>query len=790
MNNIKTAGVFFMLIFLEIIICKAQDIENIMVRIVYVTPDWMPYSTEDAFLRSTPVKETKSLKFYDVAIWEENKSIQLYSVPNNYFDNRPPNGSPEVESYRESFAIGRIDGLPDGFGSIERSEFLRNALKTFVTKLVKLHPKAAHHFEYNGHGAPGGQLFSGFLLPQHVTEFLSFWIQELGHKLGVIDFGGPCDMGDFSTLETVNNYADYYIASDLTNGGYQMDNWTFEKYGETDPDYQYHRIFRDYPILLDGLKERINLKRKNYEYSRENMIRNKVQQANYLYSCQNFKAFSTAFKAYMLIKNRGLFNSSYPADPNYNIYGDLYGFLLNQNNDSLIALFNDIILYKVNNRDFFEWKGFFNGLICPVKYGNLTLNMVPPFVKLPSVIIAQENKYLPIEVTAYDIEQDRLVYSWKQLSGPQVSIENETTAKISFTVPKFDKNNILKLSVMVDDGKYSVSDTISVLCPIANAGADQIVNEGVKVTLDGTASSDPVGNPLTYKWSAPSSVSLSSATAAKPTFTAPDVSAETNYSFSLVVNDGIADSPADQVIITIKALPDDAGTITGAKSVCQGQNSVSYSVPSISNATSYTWSLPAGATGTSTTNTISVNYGTSAVSGSLTVKGHNDCGDGATSTLAVTVNPKPATPVVTVNGNILHSNTSNGNQWYKSSSLISGATSQDYAFSVIGDYSVVVTLNSCTSDPSVISVVTGLDPLDYGKKIIVYPNPVTNELIIEFEGNTEKTDFVILGTTGQVVYTGYLYEKVALPTTGYAPGLYFIKLRSGRIIEFKKIVKL
>jgi len=90
----------------------------------------------------------------------------------------------------------------------------------------------------------------------------------------------------------------------------------------------------------------------------------------------------------------------------------------------------------------------------------------------------------------------------------------------------------------------------------------------------------------------------------------------------------------------------------------------------------------------------------------------------------------------------------------------------------------------------VISVVTGLDPLDYGKKIIVYPNPVTNELIIEFEGNTEKTDFVILGTTGQVVYTGYLYEKVALPTTGYAPGLYFIKLRSGRIIEFKKIVKL
>jgi len=242
--------------------------------------------------------------------------------------------------------------------------------------------------------------------------------------------------------------------------------------------------------------------------------------------------------------------------------------------------------------------------------------------------------------------------------------------------------------------------------------------------------------------------------------------------------------------ITVSPLVPAAGTITGTTTVCQGQNSVSYSVPSISNATSYVWTLPAGATGTSTTNNISVNYGTSAASGNITVEGHNNCGEGGSSTLAITINPKPATPVVTVNANILHSNASNGNQWYKSSSLISGATSQDYTFTAVGDYTVVVTQNGCASDPSVISVVTGIDPLDYGKKISVYPNPVTNELIIESEGNMEKIDFVIVAATGQMVYTGYLYEKVAVPTAGYAPGLYFIKLRSGKIIEFKKIVKL
>lgn len=102
----------------------------------------------------------------------------------------------------------------------------------------------------------------------------------------------------------------------------------------------------------------------------------------------------------------------------------------------------------------------------------------------------------------------------------------------------------------------------------------------------------------------------------------------------------------------------------------------------------------------------------------------------------------------------------------------------------------MVTQNGCPSAPSVISIVTGLDLLYNSKKISVYPNPVTNELIVESVGNTQKIDFVIVSATGQVVYTGYLYEKVVIPTTDYSPGLYLIKLRSGKIIEFKKIMKL
>ena len=85
-------------------------------------------------------------------------------------------------------------------------------------------------------------------------------------------------------------------------------------------------------------------------------------------------------------------------------------------------------------------------------------------------------------------------------------------------------------------------------------------------------------------------------------------------------------------------LPGKPEAINGAATVTQGQASVSYTVPSISDATKYIWSLPSGATGSSNTNTISVNFGSGATSGNISVKGNNSVGDGPASTLSVKVN--------------------------------------------------------------------------------------------------------------------------------------------------------
>lgn len=90
--------------------------------------------------------------------------------------------------------------------------------------------------------------------------------------------------------------------------------------------------------------------------------------------------------------------------------------------------------------------------------------------------------------------------------------------------------------------------------------------------------------------------------------------------------------------------PNAAGTIIGTTTVCQGATSIAYSVPAITNATGYTWTLPAGATIASGANTraITVNYSSSASSGNITVQGTNSCGNGTVSSgFVVAVNQAP-----------------------------------------------------------------------------------------------------------------------------------------------------
>lgn len=101
---------------------------------------------------------------------------------------------------------------------------------------------------------------------------------------------------------------------------------------------------------------------------------------------------------------------------------------------------------------------------------------------------------------------------------------------------------------------------------------------------------------------------------------------------------------ASSANVTVNPLPDSAGVIAGPDTVCQGQTAVIYTVPSITNATGYNWTLPGGATIVSgnNTNSITVDFSVLATGGYITVVGTNACGDGlSVDSFPLTVNPLP-----------------------------------------------------------------------------------------------------------------------------------------------------
>jgi Calx-beta domain/K319L-like, PKD domain len=123
--------------------------------------------------------------------------------------------------------------------------------------------------------------------------------------------------------------------------------------------------------------------------------------------------------------------------------------------------------------------------------------------------------------------------------------------------------------------------------PTARAGPDQTVASGALVSLDGTTSSDPDSDPLTYDWTQVSGpiVTLSGANTATPTFTAPAVDVPTTLEFQLEVCDPGPLCNADIVAITVNPPPpstisvDDVAVTEGDSGVTAATFTVSLSAP-------------------------------------------------------------------------------------------------------------------------------------------------------------------------------------------------------------------
>ncbi len=169
-------------------------------------------------------------------------------------------------------------------------------------------------------------------------------------------------------------------------------------------------------------------------------------------------------------------------------------------------------------------------------------------------------------------DSDGTIKKW-EWTDP-VDLTDGDTSTPYFTAPTTGetKSYTFKLTV-TDDDDATDSDDVTITVepyvppnepPKANAGPDQTVDEGDRVDLDGSDSSDKDGTIEEYAWTQRSgpAVTLYNADKAGPHFWAPAVTSTTDLRFRLKVEDDDEATDTDDVTVTVEPVPPQECSIT------------------------------------------------------------------------------------------------------------------------------------------------------------------------------------------------------------------------------------
>jgi hypothetical protein len=162
---------------------------------------------------------------------------------------------------------------------------------------------------------------------------------------------------------------------------------------------------------------------------------------------------------------------------------------------------------------------------------------------------------------------------------------------------------------------------------------------GSTMVCNGSSNSytaSPIAGATSYTWTLPGGWTGSS-----NSNSITSTAGNTGGTITVTANNACGSSPVQTLAVTVNTNPAMPGAISGAATICSGSNNT-YSITPVAGATSYTWTIPPGWTGTSTADSISTTA--NATSGNITVTATNSCGTSPAQTVAVTVNTNPAMP--------------------------------------------------------------------------------------------------------------------------------------------------
>lgn len=171
---------------------------------------------------------------------------------------------------------------------------------------------------------------------------------------------------------------------------------------------------------------------------------------------------------------------------------------------------------------------------------------------------------------------------------------------------------------------------------------------------------------------------------------------------------------------------------------------------------------------------------------------------GSVTTLVCT---DPPTPTITITGassgtTTLLSSAAQGNQWYLNGNVMTGQTGATLVISQAGSYTVIVTVDGCSSDPSLPSVivVTGdLPSPDSQTVAYLFPNPAETVLGIQLNGfkRDEEISIHFLDSQGRemLMLTGKGQTRINADISSLTSGLYIVQMIGEKATQTQKLIK-
>jgi hypothetical protein len=222
-----------------------------------------------------------------------------------------------------------------------------------------------------------------------------------------------------------------------------------------------------------------------------------------------------------------------------------------------------------------------------------------------------------------------ITYQWEtagSAAGPWTAVTGATS--LSFTTPTLTSSAWYRLALTcaaTPSTVYSGTYLVQVGAPqpsVITGPGTFCPGDVATYTVSGTAST-------TYNWTLPSGWTGTSTTNSIQV----TPSASPTGTISVTATDACGTSVPRTLTINAGSAPAPPAGITGNALFCSNAPQT-YTVPPVSGATSYAWTLPSGWVGTSNTNTINVTN--TIASGTISVRAVNGCGNSLATNLAVT----------------------------------------------------------------------------------------------------------------------------------------------------------